>query len=150
MNKYINADKLIAEIERQQRRLMVLSNTEQVDMRRDCALQNGVYVHILGIIDSLQQEQPEDSKGKFVFPKFLYARTADNKTIDVSYAPQSMDAIEYVRNNSAEVQLEVNFDKELKNKKDTLLWDAFGPMNGEQSLAIKNFARYFYELGRSR
>ncbi|MBQ6958160.1 MAG: hypothetical protein IJP77_06345 [Bacteroidales bacterium] len=46
----------------------------------------------------LQQEQPESLKGKFVFPNFLYARTVDNKTIDVSYAPQSLDAIEYVRN----------------------------------------------------
>ena len=45
----------------------------------------------------LQQEQPESSKGKFVFPKFLYARTTNNKTIDVSYAPQSLDAIEYIR-----------------------------------------------------
>ena len=54
---YIDADKMIAEIERQQRRLMVLSNTEQVDMRRDCALQMGVYDSILVLINSLQQEQ---------------------------------------------------------------------------------------------
>lgn len=45
-------------------------------------------------------------------------------------------------------QPEVDLDKELKNKKATLLDDAFGPMNGEQSLAIRNFARYFYELGK--
>ena len=57
--KYIDADKLKAEIERQQRRLILLSHTEQVDMRRDCALQNGVYDNILSIIASLQQEQPE-------------------------------------------------------------------------------------------
>lgn len=57
--KYIDAEKLIAEIERQQIKLIVLSNTEQVDMRRDCALQNGVYSYILDLIDSLQQEQPE-------------------------------------------------------------------------------------------
>jgi len=46
-------------------------------------------------------------------------------------------------------QPEVDLDKELKNKKATLLDDAFGPMNGEQSLAIRNFARYFYELGKT-
>lgn len=56
MNKYIDADKLIAEIERQQRNLTVLSSTEQVDIRRDCALQNGVYTYILGLITSLQRE----------------------------------------------------------------------------------------------
>jgi len=55
--KYINAERLKAEIERQQKRLILLSNTEQVSVRRDCALQNGVYSHILEIIDSLQQEQ---------------------------------------------------------------------------------------------
>ena len=59
MGKYIDSEKLIAEIERQQRRLVILSNTEQVGIRRDCALQNGVYTYILGLITSLQQEQPE-------------------------------------------------------------------------------------------
>jgi hypothetical protein len=60
MNTYIPADKLIAEIERQQRKLTVLSSqTRQLDMRRDCAIQNGAYEHILGFITSLQQEQPD-------------------------------------------------------------------------------------------
>ena len=57
-HKYIPADKLIAEIERQQRQLMILFNTEQVDISRDCAIQNGVYNHILNLIYSLQQEEP--------------------------------------------------------------------------------------------
>lgn len=57
---YIPAEKLITEIERQQRRLLVLlSCTKQADIRRDCALQNGVYEHILNFITSLKQEQPE-------------------------------------------------------------------------------------------
>lgn len=59
MNGYIDAEKLIAEIERQQRRLMVLSFKGSVDIRRDSALQNGVYDYILDIIKSLQQEQSE-------------------------------------------------------------------------------------------
>lgn len=58
MSKYIEAEKLIAEIERQQRNLALLSHTRRVDMRRDCAIQNGAYEHILGIIASLQQEPP--------------------------------------------------------------------------------------------
>ena len=57
MNKYIPADKLIAEIERQQMQLMILFNTEQVDIRRDYAIQNGVYNHVLNLIRSLQQEE---------------------------------------------------------------------------------------------
>lgn len=99
------------------------------------------------LIDSLQQEQQEKKKVKFVFPKFLYARTTNNKTIDVSYAPQSLDAIEYIRSDSIQQeQSEVDFEKELKNERAKLL-DMFGPMNGEQSLAIRNFARHFVELG---
>ena len=58
---YIPAEKLIAEIERQQRRLLVLSCTKQVDIRRDCALQNGVYCSILNIIDSLLQDHLGDN-----------------------------------------------------------------------------------------
>lgn len=64
MKKYIDAEKLKAEIERQQRNLIVLYNTEQVDIRRDCALQNGVYTYILDLITSLQQEQPKVDLGK--------------------------------------------------------------------------------------
>ena len=61
MNKYIPADKLIAEIERQQTQLMILfNNMEQADIRRDAALQNGVYNHILNLIHSLQQEEQKE------------------------------------------------------------------------------------------
>ena len=44
-------------------------------------------------------------------------------------------------------QPEVDLEKELKNERIALL-DAFGPMNGVQSLAIRNLARHFFELGR--
>ena len=39
----------------------------------------------------------EAPKSKFVFPDKLYARCKDNKTIDMSYAPQNMEAVEYTR-----------------------------------------------------
>ena len=94
MGKYIDAEKLIVEIERQQRRLMVLSNTEQVDMRRDCALQNGVYNSILSFITSLQQEQPEMNLGKefsleyatYHLPGFIIGTLCDGtEVIDFIY-----------------------------------------------------------------
>ena len=132
MAKYIDAEKLAKAIE---------------DKGLDCSFALKMErLDTLALIDSLQQEQSESSKGKFVFPNFLYARTVDNKTIDVSYVPQSMDAVEYIKNDHTE-QPEVDFEKELKNERAILLDDAFGPMNGEQSLAVKNFARHFYELG---
>lgn len=38
-----------------------------------------------------------EAKSKFVYPDKLYARTNDNITLDISYAPQIMEAVEYVR-----------------------------------------------------
>lgn len=60
----------------------------------------GAQRYMDGLCDGLNEEdtkQSEEENGKFVFPKFLYARTTNNKTIDVSYGPQSLDAVEYVR-----------------------------------------------------
>ena len=45
-----------------------------------------------------------------MFPKFLYARTTNNKTIDVSYAPQSLDAVEYIRSDSLQQEQPEVFD----------------------------------------
>lgn len=49
-------------------------------------------------------------------------------------------------NSLQQEQPEVDLEKEIKNERSILL-DLFGPMNGEQSLAISNLARHFYELG---
>lgn len=38
-----------------------------------------------------------EAKSKFVYPDKLYARCKDNKTLDISYAPQNMEAVEYIR-----------------------------------------------------
>ena len=107
MGKYIDAEKLIAKLKRQKCKLE-LSIQSQGDYGQ--SFQIFAYENILSLIDSLQQEQPESSKGKFVFPNFLYARTVDNKTIDVSYAPQSMDAVEYIKNDHTE-QPEMDYNK---------------------------------------
>ena len=39
----------------------------------------------------------EAPKSKFVYPDKLYARANNNITLDISYAPQTLDAIEYTR-----------------------------------------------------
>ena len=36
-----------------------------------------------------------EAKSKFVYPDKLYARTENNKTLDISYAPQTLEAVEY-------------------------------------------------------
>ena len=38
-----------------------------------------------------------EAKSKFIYPDKLYARTKDNITLDISYAPQTLEAVEYVR-----------------------------------------------------
>ena len=38
-----------------------------------------------------------EAKSKFVYPDKLYARCKDNKTLDISYAPQTLEAVEYTR-----------------------------------------------------
>lgn len=99
--------------------------------------------YIDGLCDGLdvnEQEQSESSKGNFVFPNFLYARTEDNKTIDVSYAPQSLDAVEYIRNDSLQQEQEsvaerfarivrgnlIGIDKEVQHKFEQLYFEVTG------------------------
>ena len=38
-----------------------------------------------------------ETKSKFVYPDKLYARTNDNITLDISYAPQTLETVEYIR-----------------------------------------------------
>lgn len=100
------------------------------------------------VADASKMEQQEPVKGKFVFPKYLYARTKDNKTIDMSYAPQDMTAVEYIRNDFVEQeQPEVELDREI-----TRIWGkcAAEPNDQIACLHIESFielARHFYELG---
>ena len=108
--KYIDADKLITEIER----LQHLNECYKRNWRwkfkwfsRTVIGRMEVLEGIKNLITSLQQEQPEVGlEKKFTFPKFLFARTLDNKTIDISYAPQSIEVVEYVRNDFIEQEQE--------------------------------------------
>lgn len=116
MGKYIDAERLVAEIERREKSIDECPFIEAelgASIKRDAKIKT--FNELISLITSLQQEQPEVKSGKFVFPKYLYARTKDNKTIDVSYAPQDMTAIEYIRNDSIEhEQPEVDLEKEIE------------------------------------
>ena len=151
--KYINSEKMIAEIER---RIDLICTTEGV-VQRDKLQEYEALRDIGDFIISLQQEQPEVQNGKFVFPKYLYARTKDNKTIDMSYAPQDMTAVEYIRNDFVQQeQPEVDLDKKTiidyvhnhyHYDKD---FDGYGHSNLRPVFTredLTELARYFYELG---
>ena len=49
-------------------------------------------------------------KSKFVYPDKLYARTNNNITLDISYAPQTLEAVEYTRTD-AQIDKVCNFLK---------------------------------------
>ena len=56
----------------------------------------------------------EVSKSKFVYPDKLYARTNDNITLDISYAPQTLEAVEYVRTDSVIERMQLFLIDKLK------------------------------------
>lgn len=66
--------------------------------------------------DEQKEQQQEKKEVKFVLPKFLYARTTNNKTIDVSYAPQSLDAVEYIRSDYLHQEQKPAWSEEDKKK----------------------------------
>ena len=79
------------------------------------------------------------AKSKFVYPDKLYARCKDNKTLDISYAPQNMDAVEYTRTDAfieeAETYLKERFAKDV-----SVL--AGGAVHINFETAINNFINY--------
>lgn len=156
MNKYIDAEKLIAHIKRQQRRLILLS-TKQVDMRRDCAIQNGVYDNILDIITSLQQEQPEPyfyCKYGGTIPLCSDCKRNYNnssfKTEEITtwYVPSNgtKHCIDYIQ----QKQVEVDLDKEIENFLQETGAPYFWTDDSDQLEWLTIVARHFYELGLRR
>lgn len=77
-------------------------------------------------------------------------KAIEEKGLDCSFAlkMERLDTLALIDSLQQE-QPKVDLEKELKNERAKLL-DAFGPMNGEQCLAIRNFASHFYELGQRK
>lgn len=146
MGKYIDAHQLKAEMEKHIKEIKDAAKRFMPNLGFFDAKLSGIY-DVMAIIDSSQQEQPEKKEVKFVFPKFLYARTTNNKTIDVSYAPQSLDAVEYIKNDPTE-QPEVDLEKEIEQVVEKYNSLANGGMVMKPS-GIEKIARHFYELGKN-
>jgi len=66
----------------------------------------------------------EAPKSKFVYPDKLYARTNNNITLDISYAPQTLKAVEYTRTDAfikkACEWIETNMDDYIHVEYDTV------------------------------
>lgn len=135
--KYIDSKELIDKINKLRSESCISESDDYYEYAKS---------EILDIIASLQQEQPKVQNGKLVFPKYLYARTKDNKTIDMSYAPQDMTAVEYIRNDLVQQeQPEVDLEREIIKYKVPFSDDR--EYLNEQTLDA--IARHFYELGRN-
>ena len=85
----------------------------------------------------------EAPKSKFVYPDKLYARCKDNKTLDVSYAPQNMKAVEYTRTD-AFIEKACNFIDERLNFDDNA-WYIEGEVTVKDKV-IEDFKNYMKEV----
>lgn len=136
MSKYIDADKLIAEIKRYKNkadeRLKIKGRT-YAEEQKDLALQN-LCGNLLHFISSLQQEQPE--------------------VCEPEYGPY---ARQYPKSKVSQEQSEADLEKEIENYTETLYHETFG--NGQGTLdefdwediaqVIDDTARYFYNLNKN-
>ena len=128
--KYIDADKLYKEVDSQMAHYAELEEEAKPDVEIFDQGKVKMCYEILRLINSLQEEQ----KDILVLIKSEWKKQEQFRKNKKFGIPLQQE------------QPEVDFEKELKNERAKLL-DAFGPMNGEQSLAIRNFARHFIELG---
>lgn len=73
----------------------------------------------------------EAPKSKFVYPDKLYARTNNNITLDISYAPQTLEAVEYTRTDASIEKalkfIKANVDRIVNNQHGVCM----GCMDGE-------------------
>ena len=76
-------------------------------------------------------------KSKFVYPDKLYARCKNNKTLDISYAPQTLEAVEYTRND-AFIKKACAYIKEH-------LFDYWSQSVTNESKFIEDFRKYMEE-----
>lgn len=136
MTKYIDADRLRAEIERQKRALE-LSIQSQGDYGQSCHIV--AYENILSLIDSLQQEQPIGEE---------YAIEIGKHTHTLRVGSQS-DIDNLIRQEKQEQQ-EVDLDEGINR-----FWDSCikhknergGNVIWSNKIEVGALARHFYELG---
>lgn len=148
--KYIDAEKLIAEIERQIKELYI----DEMDESVREALTN-----LLSFITSLQQEQPElyfYCKYGGTMPLCSDCKRNHNnspfKTEEIAtwYAPSNgtKHCIDYIQQEQPKVDLEKEIEKQIRN----IFYDLDGiAIMGTSKYAsvedMEYIARYFYELG---
>jgi hypothetical protein len=66
----IDKDALVAEIERQQRRLCLLGQSNEVELRKNAAIQNGVFCSLLSFIETLEVKEVDLEKEIELWMKF--------------------------------------------------------------------------------
>lgn len=120
MSKYIDADKLIAELRRQKHELE-LSIQSQGDYGQSCQIV--AYENVLALITSLQQEQPDnediDKVAQELYEHLYELKRRNNVPTNLYDKQEIIDlwkaGIEYGRNHPKQEQPEVDLVAELKH-----------------------------------
>ena len=83
--KLIDKAAVVTEIERQQRKLCVLSQSNEVEFRKKAAIQNGVYCSVLSFLDTLEvkevNEEPAETYMQVFEKKFPILPTLKGKQL---------------------------------------------------------------------
>lgn len=83
----------------------------------------------------------KEVKSKFVYPDKLYAITNNNITLDISYAPQTLEAIEYTRTDTI-IKKACEFIKERFSSGDSWHTDNEATISDK---VIEDFEKYIEE-----
>lgn len=151
--KYIDSEKLIAEIERRIDNWSIRGKNSPVGQGKDtCESRVTELSDLLSFITSLQQEQPDFDD---VDPNHLvhshYTKVRETKTGRVFWAEYSSEAAEWYEAGTGKAysisdveivkeQPEVDLENEIKNYLAT-------ECAGDDEPSVSEIARHFYELG---
>ena len=144
MNKYINAERLKAEIER----LKECAESAKKEWVNEGYTHNAFadyciissFERLIGFIDSLQQEQATKGYDEAYLNECIAKASKSWKGVDVD---KFMDEVRGREQEQPEVDLEKALDEYYKNAD-------FGPSEAIEYEIHKDIARHFYELGKAR
>ena len=154
--KYIDADKLIAEIERLQKRAKHYEEVSLTDGERSYwSGEDGALILLTTFITSLQQERPDnediDKVAQELYEHLYELKRRNNIPTNLYYKKEIIDlwkaGVEYGRNHPKQEQPEVDLSEETIIKQFDIIDDRCFNEGIVGWKKDKLIARHFYELG---
>lgn len=140
MNKYIDADRLLAEIER-----LYYNESEKDESILAADAYKNALDAIEKVIDSLQQEQPD--KDKKTFDDYLKASPSERRKMNMT---EILGEEKLAETKKQMEQPEVNFEKELEEEIERFYRTDEYRIADTLGRGFETLARHFYELGRNQ